>query len=159
MRDEQVRRYARHILLPDVGGLGQSALLGGRALIDGCGDAETGAAAALAARYLAAGGLGELVLDRVPPLDALPLDGPDTRIVEVPRGDAPLGMRRIPLPAVPAWWPGRDPDRAGDARPPVDPTTAGAAGHDDRGADLVARAFWRGALAATLHMAQIAARR
>ena len=27
MRDEQVRRYARHILLPDVGGLGQTALL------------------------------------------------------------------------------------------------------------------------------------
>jgi len=27
VRDEQVRRYARHILLPDVGGLGQTALL------------------------------------------------------------------------------------------------------------------------------------
>ena len=27
MRDEQVRRYARHILLPDVGGLGQTALM------------------------------------------------------------------------------------------------------------------------------------
>ncbi len=27
MRDDQVRRYARHILLDEVGGLGQTALL------------------------------------------------------------------------------------------------------------------------------------
>ena len=34
MRDEQVRRYARHILLPDVGGLGQTALLVSSASLD-----------------------------------------------------------------------------------------------------------------------------
>ena len=27
MRDDQVRRYARHIMLPDVGGLGQTAVM------------------------------------------------------------------------------------------------------------------------------------
>ena len=27
MRDEQVQRYARHVILPDIGPLGQTALL------------------------------------------------------------------------------------------------------------------------------------
>ena len=51
MRDDQVRRYARHILLPDVGGIGQAALLAASARLDCADDASR-----IAATYLAAGG-------------------------------------------------------------------------------------------------------
>src|SRR5262245_22605276 len=60
MRDEQVRRYARHLMLPDVGGLGQTALMVASAkllLRESEPDAEL-----VAGRYLAAGGVGVLVV-------------------------------------------------------------------------------------------------
>jgi molybdopterin-synthase adenylyltransferase len=59
LRTDQVRRYARHILLPDIGGVGQERLLQARVAVrvgPGC-DAEIAALA-----YLAAAGVGTLAL-------------------------------------------------------------------------------------------------
>lgn len=54
-----MRRYARHVLLPDMGGRGQQRLLAGAARIPvGAGDA----AAAVAVAYLAAAGVGTIHL-------------------------------------------------------------------------------------------------
>jgi len=53
--DEQLQRYARHIVLPEVGGIGQKKLLSGRVLVIGAG----GLGAPLLI-YLAAGGIGTL---------------------------------------------------------------------------------------------------
>jgi molybdopterin-synthase adenylyltransferase len=57
MNDEQLLRYSRHILLPQIGIEGQGKLLAARALIIGAGG--LGSPAAL---YLASAGIGTLVL-------------------------------------------------------------------------------------------------
>jgi molybdopterin/thiamine biosynthesis adenylyltransferase len=53
--DEQLQRYARHIILPEVGGIGQEMLLLGKVLVIGAG----GLGAPLL-MYLAAAGVGTL---------------------------------------------------------------------------------------------------
>jgi hypothetical protein len=128
VRDEQVRRYARHILLPDVGGLGQTALLTATARVD------VGEPAGLiAASYLAAGGTGTLLTEHAgePELTTLRAFNPDTQIVrELPQGKPSVA---VAIPDAPPWW----------------IATTG---------DETALAFWRGGIAAVRWMAPIANR-
>lgn len=59
LTEPQIRRYARHVLLPDVGGTGQARLLAATVALDL--DADP-AAAIVEATYLAAAGVGRLEL-------------------------------------------------------------------------------------------------
>jgi len=133
MRDEQVRRYARHILLPDVGGRGQVALLASAAMIEL--PAEEPLAALIAARYLAAGGVGTVALrgataEQLAEVAAQVGDGRlETANQTLPSvSDGPLE-----LPARPAWWPEPALDHGG----------------------ATAEAYWRGGLAAVRWMASV----
>ena len=53
--DEQIERYSRHIILPEVGGAGQQKMLEARILLLGAGGLGSPAA-----YYLAAAGIGNL---------------------------------------------------------------------------------------------------
>ena len=59
LREDQIERYARHILLPDVGGVGQKRLLAAAVVVDLGPDP---AAESVALAYLAAAGVGRLLL-------------------------------------------------------------------------------------------------
>jgi hypothetical protein len=135
VRDEQVRRYARHILLPDVGGLGQTALLTSTArleLREREPDAEL-----VAATYLAAGGAGAIIVRGASDaqLAALAAHGPDSRVATTltvePGARDP--SREVVLQPRPSWWPSAE-------------------------GDATALAYWRGGLAATRWMAEVANR-
>jgi hypothetical protein len=124
MRDEQVRRYARHVMLPDVGGLGQTALMVAAAKLT-LRESEP-AAELVAGSYLAAGGVGTLVVSSATDAQRsdLAAHGPDTKVVV--EGDG----REVMLSPRPAWWPNAH-------------------------SDATALAFWRGGVAATLWMADV----
>jgi molybdopterin/thiamine biosynthesis adenylyltransferase len=59
LREDQIQRYARHVLLPDVGGRGQKRLLAAAVAVE-LGPGRGAEITALA--YLAAAGVGRLVL-------------------------------------------------------------------------------------------------
>lgn len=67
LSEEQIQRYSRHVLLPEVGGVGQERLLASSVLIAYSEDEESAALIALA--YLAAAGVGRV--------GWCPLDGDD----------------------------------------------------------------------------------
>ena len=104
MRDEQVRRYARHIMLPDVGGLGQTALMVASAKVV-LRESEP-AAELVASSYLVAGGVGTLVVPSAtdPQRAELVARAADTKVVT--EGDG----REVVLAPRPAWWPTADGD-------------------------------------------------
>jgi hypothetical protein len=99
MRDDQVRRYARHIMLPDVGGLGQTALMVARARVV-LREPEP-LAELVACAYLVAGGVGTLVVPHSTAAQRIELaaHGADTQIEGA--GDG----REVMLAPRPAWWP------------------------------------------------------
>ena len=55
MTEAQIRRYARHIVLPEIGGVGQTRLMAAKVLVIGA-----GGLGAPALQYLAAAGIGTL---------------------------------------------------------------------------------------------------
>lgn len=128
MRDEQVRRYARHILLPDVGGLGQTALLRASARVT---VSREPIADLIAATYLAAGGVGTLIVPGATDdeLAQIAKIGPDAHVAIATEAH----IADVIVPAAPAWWPATD-------------------------GDATALAFWRGGYAATCWMADVANR-
>lgn len=78
LTESQIARYERQILLPEVGGRGQNALLTSTVRVGG-----SGAAAEELATYLAAGGIGSLLLDPSFPSDRrqfLEALNPDVRV-------------------------------------------------------------------------------
>jgi len=127
MRDEQVQSYARHIQLPDIGGLGQTSVLVSSARLP-LRDTEP-RAELIAATFLAAGGVGTLVVPNATDAQRaeLAMHGPDTRVLADGTG------RDVPLEPRPSWWPSAD----GDAE---------------------ALAYWRGGLAAALWLAETASK-
>jgi hypothetical protein len=127
MRDDQAQRYARHLALPDVGGLGQTALLVASAKLS-LREREP-RAELIAATYLAAGGVGTIVLGEASDAQRAELaaHAADSRIVTEGEG------RAVVLAPQPAWWP--------------------ASEHDDE-----ALAFWRGALGAARWMGDVIAK-
>jgi hypothetical protein len=131
MRDEQVRRYARHIMLPDVGGLGQTALMVSTVRLP-LRESEP-LAELIAGAFLVAGGVGTLIVTSSSEAQRADLaaHGPDTKLVG--EGDLPPGGKDLSLAPRPSWW----------------PATEG---------DATALAFWRGSIAATQWMAEVLSR-
>jgi hypothetical protein len=127
MRDEQARRYARHLRLSEIGGLGQTALLVASARMP-LRERDSGAEL-VAATYLAAGGVGAVVVPGAneAELAELAAHGPDTRVAAEGEG------RDVAFAPRPAWWPAVE-------------------------GDDVALAFWRGGLAAARWMLDAIAR-
>jgi len=75
LTEAQQERYARHLLLDQLGGEGQERLLSSCVRIRG-----TGPAARWAARYLAASGVGTLILDDEATAEECRELSPDVRI-------------------------------------------------------------------------------
>lgn len=99
MRDDQAQRYARHLILPDVGGLGQTALLVATARVPL--REPDPRAELIAASYLAAGGTGTIVLANSTDEQRAEIAarGPDTEVLAEGSG------REVALSPRPAWWP------------------------------------------------------
>lgn len=104
MRDDQVQRYARHVILPDVGGLGQTALMVATARLR-LRDSDP-LAEVIAGSYLAACGVGTVVVTAATDAQRAEIaaHGPDTHVVAEGEG------REVELAPRPTWWPSADGD-------------------------------------------------
>jgi hypothetical protein len=140
MRDDQVQRYARHIQLPEFGGLGQTSIMVATAklaLREPVPRAEL-----IAAQFLAAAGIGTLILTNSTAAQRAEVaaHAPDTRVIGESDGassreplTARTSEREVVLAPRPDWW----------------PSTAG---------DDTALAYFRGGIAATHFLVDAAAR-
>jgi hypothetical protein len=91
LREDQIRRYARHVLLPDFGGVGQERLLASTVTLD-----PRDPAAVVAFEYLVAAGVGTIALAVAAPAlvaRAAALN-PDVEVV--------VGARGTPLEVAPS---------------------------------------------------------
>lgn len=89
LTDEQLDRYARHIVLKEIGGEGQRRLLGSRAAVIG-----TGGIGSPVIQYLAAAGVGTL---RIIDDDQVSLDNLQRQILF---GAADVGLRKVEVVAL-----------------------------------------------------------
>lgn len=149
LRDDQVRRYARHILLPEVGGRGQERLLAAAVAVE----VGPGRAAEVAAlTYLAAAGIGRLAVVGEPrgPLE------PSEAASGILYGEADVGRPRID--AIRARVAALNPDVTVLEETPADAIRLAVdAGHGEVGdEDEVADALVRGGGAASQLLARIA---
>lgn len=78
LNDQQIERYSRHIILPEVGARGQERLLSAAVAVVG-----DGHHAATAALYLAAGGIGVLAVSEAMRADLAEVN-PDCHVVSLP---------------------------------------------------------------------------
>jgi len=109
LSDSQIERYARQIILPAVGGIGQERLLGATVRVSG-----RGAPAVLAAHFLAAAGIGRLgISPALAASEALgPLAGRNADCVVGPAADGPVDVdlwvtdvpERFPAGAARTLW-------------------------------------------------------
>ena len=132
MRDDQAQRYARHIQLPDIGGLGQTAIMVAHAKL--ALREPDPRAELIAAEFLTAAGVGTLVLTNATPAQRAEVSAhaPDTRVIAESEG-AKENAREVELAPRPEWW----------------PSSAG---------DEVALAYFRGGIAATRFLIEAAGR-
>jgi hypothetical protein len=168
---DQIHRYSRHILLPDVGGLGQSRLLAATITLD-----ISGPSARIAAAYLAAAGIGTLLLSGPPraltaadllfpfsPSDLghplvstlitrLSALNPDVRVSEYRTDDTSIVGSSAGRSAnsvdggarsVPVLSENRTDDTRSDTRIEVGEADDGLAGAMARGGEAAARVVWR----------------
>jgi adenylyltransferase/sulfurtransferase len=140
---DQVRRYSRHVLLPDVGGTGQSRLLAATVVVDG-----SGVAGRLAAMFLVAAGVGTVIVDGA-------LDAP-VREVRFPLQPGDTG--RTLAEALSAVLGGHNPDvRVIIAHTPEATTVAHRLRVDDDDDELpLATAFARAGAAASAFVHRLA---
>jgi hypothetical protein len=138
LRDDQAQRYARHIQLPDIGGLGQTAIMVAHAKL--ALREPDPRAELVAAQFLAAAGVGTLVITNASPAQraGVAAHAPDTRVIAESEGareqqTARTIEREVELAPRPDWW----------------PSSAG---------DEVALAYFRGGIAATRFLIEAAAR-
>lgn len=140
MRDDQAQRYARHIQLPEIGELGQTAIMVSTAKLTL--REPDPRAELIAAQFLAAAGVGTLIVTQSTAAQRAEVatHAPDTRVIAEPDGATAkelLTIRtteyEVVLAPRPVWWPSAP-------------------------GDEVALAYWRGGLAATAFLVAASAR-
>ncbi|MEO6775548.1 MAG: hypothetical protein ABI467_21485 [Kofleriaceae bacterium] len=138
LRDDQAQRYARHLQLPGIGGLGQTAIMVAHAKL--ALREPDPRAELVAAQFLAAAGVGTLVITNATSVQRADVaaHAPDTRVISESEGahegvQARAKEREVSLAPRPEWWP-------------------------SSGGDDLALAYFRGGLAAIRFLIDAAAR-
>jgi hypothetical protein len=140
VRDDQAQRYARHIQLAEIGGLGQTAIMVSTAKL--ALREPDPRAELIAAQFLAAAGVGTLIVTHSTSAQRadVAIHALDTRVIAEPdaeRSKQPVTLRTAEYEVVlvprPSWW----------------PSSAG---------DEVALAYWRGGLAASAFLVDASTR-